>query len=127
MFLSLLVTGGHVFRRLLTGGHAEAWKWQGEPRRILIETPLAPAQLPTAISQLPNIGARPGGHQAAVCKDLTQRDQCSAKIAIIARPAPVTHQQDSSSIRMKRPPRALPETRIHREPGPRKHFPPLVN
>ncbi|MDA9495548.1 hypothetical protein XI08_42035 [Bradyrhizobium sp. CCBAU 11361] len=108
----------------MTGGHAEAWKSQGLPLRILIETPFAPAQLPTAIPQLPNIGARPGGHQATVCKDLTQGDQCSAKIAIITRPAPVTHQQDSSSIRMKRPPRALPETRIHREPGPGNIFRP---
>jgi hypothetical protein len=38
---------------------AEEWKSQGAPNSILIEKPLAPAQLVTAISQLLNTGSAP--------------------------------------------------------------------
>jgi DNA-binding response OmpR family regulator len=43
----------------MTGGRAEEWKSQGAPNSILIEKPLAPAQLVTAISQLLNTGSAP--------------------------------------------------------------------
>lgn len=42
----------------MTGTSAEEWKSRGIPNSILLEKPLAPAQLLTAISQLLNTGPR---------------------------------------------------------------------
>jgi len=110
-----LATGSHVFHRVHDRRSCGGLEVARTAAPILIETPFAPAQLPTAISQLPNIGGGPAN---------TRRVQGSHSIAIITRPAPVTHQEDRSSMRMKRPPSALPETRIHREPGPGNIFRP---
>src|SRR6185369_12947491 len=120
-----LATGSHVFHRVHDRRSCGGLEVARTAAPILIETPFAPAQLPTAISQLPNIGGGPantrrvqGSHsrRSVQGEDRDHHQACPGhapggqiKYAHETAPERPARDEDTSGTR------------------PRKHFPPLVN
>src|SRR6185369_4161364 len=74
-----LATGSHVFHRVHDRRSCGGLEVARTAAPILIETPFAPAQLRQSRSFRTSVAAR---RTPGECKDLTQGDQCRAKIAI---------------------------------------------